>query len=178
MVTFEVVAKGTVTIPTASSSKNTVLKKAKNQTLATFTVKPSNGNEGINLENLVLNIDNGGIVDPEDYRVRVAGVDYSDDYSVVYTGTTEGNGTGGYYYLINEELPTAGLTVEIALKEALTGKVTAYVLEANSDTAENGYTGYTITGGSALKTFTATYASALVYITSQKNEGSYTAYTL
>jgi hypothetical protein len=73
MVTISVVAKGTVTIPTASSSKNTVLLKAKNQTLAKFVVKPSNNNEGLTLENLVLRVNNGtAIVDPEDYKVKVA----------------------------------------------------------------------------------------------------------
>jgi hypothetical protein len=72
MVTISVVAKGSVTIPTATSSKNTVLLKAKNQSLAKFVVKPSNGNEGLTLENLVLYVDNGGLVDPEDYKVKVA----------------------------------------------------------------------------------------------------------
>jgi hypothetical protein len=42
---MSVVEKGTVTIPTSSSSKNTVLRKAKNQVLASFVVKPSNSNE-------------------------------------------------------------------------------------------------------------------------------------
>jgi hypothetical protein len=73
MVTISVVAKGSVTIPTASSSKNTVLLKAKNQTLAKFVVKPSNNNEGLTLENLVLRVNNDtAIVDPEDYKVKVA----------------------------------------------------------------------------------------------------------
>ncbi len=160
----------TITIPTASSSKNTVLLKAKNQTLATFVVKPSG--YGLNLENLVLMFDNNGIMNPEDYRIRVAWVDYSDDYTPVYTDA--GITTGGYYYLINKELPTEGLTVEITLKEALTGTVTLNVLEANSDVTN--YDSYT--APIPVKIFTAKYASALVYLTSQTNEGSYTSYKL
>jgi hypothetical protein len=121
MVTLSVVAKGTVTIPTATSSKKTVLLKAKNQTLATFVVKPSNGNEGLDLENLVLYIENGAaLVNADDYKVKVDGVDYTDDYTPVYANVTDTTTTGGYYYLINEELPTDGLTVEITLNKELT----------------------------------------------------------
>jgi len=52
MVTINLTDKGSVTIPAASASKNTVLLKAKNSALATFTVKPSNNNEGLTLEDI------------------------------------------------------------------------------------------------------------------------------
>jgi hypothetical protein len=60
------------------------------------------------------------------------------------------------------------------LKDALTGTVTLNVLEANSDVTN--YDSYT--EPTPAKTFTTKYASALVYLTSQTNEGSYTSYKL
>jgi hypothetical protein len=60
------------------------------------------------------------------------------------------------------------------LKDALTGTVTANVVEANSDVTD--YDHYT--APTPAKTFTTKYASALVYLTSQTNEGSYTSYKL
>ena len=164
LTTIKVVAKGTVTIPTASSSKNTVLKKAKNQTLATFTVKPSNDNEGLELENLFLKVTAGAntLDADDDYEVKVGGDDYTSDCSEV-TGKP-----GIYECTVNEELPTKGLPVEVTLKDEIAWTVTLEVMGANLE----------VPSDSAIKTFTTKYASALVYLSSQKNEWSYTSYTL
>lgn len=50
---MKVVEKGSVTV-TAATSKDTLLLAKKNQVVAEFTVKPTNGAEGIYLENFVL----------------------------------------------------------------------------------------------------------------------------
>lgn len=79
---METKAKGSVTIPSTSDSK-TALLKAQNTTIAKFTIKPSNSNEGITLENMVLsgNID-GTALTSGDIRVKVAGVEQDDSTTV------------------------------------------------------------------------------------------------
>jgi hypothetical protein len=53
LVDMKVVEKGTFTIST-STSKNTALLKARGESIAQFTIKPSNNNEGLTLEDVVL----------------------------------------------------------------------------------------------------------------------------
>ena len=156
MVTISLVNKGSVTIPTASSSKSTVLLKAKNSTLATFVVKPSNNNEGLTLENIVFT---GTIATTpfsgDKIRVKVDGVEYDAEDD---TTTME--------YLINEDLPVDGLTVEVVLKQEVTGNVVLTVSNINDSTTFS------------KKTYTRSYADALVYITKQQNEWDFTKYTV
>jgi hypothetical protein len=52
-VELQIKAKGSVTIPADSKAKTAVLKKS-NAEVASFTIKPSKGNEGITLEEVVL----------------------------------------------------------------------------------------------------------------------------
>jgi hypothetical protein len=53
LVDIKVVEKGTFSI-TAANSKNTVLLKSRGTSIAQFTIKPSNNNEGMSLEDIVL----------------------------------------------------------------------------------------------------------------------------
>jgi hypothetical protein len=79
---METKAKGSVTIPSTSDSK-TALLKAQNTTIAKFTIKPSNSNEGITLENMVLsgNVNGSGLTS-DDIRVKVAGIEQDDATAV------------------------------------------------------------------------------------------------
>ena len=157
MVTINLVNKGSVTIPTSSSSKNTVLLKAKNATLATFTVKPSNNNEGLTLENIIFTgTIGGGAMKWDKIKVKVAGTEYD----------VEDETATDMEYVINEDLPTDGLTVEVILKNEATGSVELTVKNVNDATSFT------------TKTFTTKYASALVYIASQKDDWGVTTYTL
>jgi hypothetical protein len=71
-------SQGSVTIPATSTAKNALL-KAQNSTIAEFTIKPSNNNEGITLDELILTgtvgntVITGGML-----RVKVAGVEQDD----------------------------------------------------------------------------------------------------
>ena len=171
LVTIKVVEKGTVTIPTASSSKNDVILKAKNQKIAEFTVKPSNNNEGLDLENLLLRVtvgDDDVLAADDGYKVKVWKTDYSSDCDSL------DEEEGVYECIINDELPTAWLVVQVTLKKEQAGTVTLEVLAANIDTDEEEFK----LPESALRTYKAKYQSALVYIASQTNEGSYTSYEL
>jgi archaellum component FlaG (FlaF/FlaG flagellin family) len=58
--TIDIKEKGSVTIPSTSTDK-TALLKGQNVTVAEFTIKPSNNNEGITLDQLVISgtINNG-----------------------------------------------------------------------------------------------------------------------
>jgi hypothetical protein len=153
---MRIVGKGTVSVTNEKSSKNTVLLKARNTTLAEFTIKPSNNNEGLTLEDVVITgtIGNNPI-SGNDIKLKVDGVEY--DMDSVLDGT-------GIVYLINEELPTAGFPAEIVLKNETGGKVDINVVSINGSTQN--------------KKFSKSFADALVYIASQKNEGSYTQYRL
>jgi len=156
LVEMRIVGKGTVSVTNEKSSKNTVLLKARNTTLAEFTIKPSNNNEGLTLEDVVITgtIGNNPI-SGNDIKLKVDGVEY--DMDSVLDGT-------GIVYLINEELPTAGFPAEIVLKNETGGKVDINVVSINGSTQN--------------KKFSKSFADALVYIASQKNEGSYTQYRL
>jgi hypothetical protein len=56
----------------------------------------------------------------------------------------------------------------------MAGAVVLDVLAANVDTEDDNF----VIPVKALRTYTSKYQSALVYVKSQKNEGSYTSYTL
>jgi hypothetical protein len=120
---MEVKAKGSVTIPSNSEAK-TALLKGQNITIAKFTVKPSNGNEGITLEELVLSgtIDTGAGAAPIDMsklRVKVAGVELDDPETATGEVAAAGISTGDYVYSANEEIPSEGVIVEVILKDDL-----------------------------------------------------------
>jgi hypothetical protein len=135
-------SKGSVTIPATSTAKNALL-KAQNTTIAEFTIKPSNNNDGITLDDLVLsgNIGGTGFV-ASDLRVKVDGVEQDD--GVVY-------GTTGLKYSVNEEIPSAGLKVEVILKGEKAGKAVLNVAEVNGKSFTNTYSKYLV---ESLVTFT------------------------
>jgi hypothetical protein len=76
-----------------SSEKDTVLLKANNQTLAKFTVKPSNANdEDITLDTLSFAIESTPAITNTGIRVKIDGTEYDADSAFSYT--------------INEKIPT------------------------------------------------------------------------
>lgn len=91
-----------------------------------------------------------------DIRLKIDGVEYDADSE---------DGTG-IVYVINEDLPSAGFTAEVVLKSDLTGDVKLVVKNINDAKKFSE------------KTFTKSYADALVYIDLQKNEGDYTQFRL
>ena len=157
MVTINLVNKWSVVIPTASSSKNTVLLKAKNSTLASFVVKPSNNNEGLTLENIVFTGTIAGTPFSWDkIRVKVDGVEYD----------VENENSTTMEYVINTDLPVEGLVVDVVLKQEAVGNVELTVNNINDAATFS------------KKTYTRSYADALVSINSQVNNDSFTKYTL
>jgi len=118
--------------------------------LASFTVKPSNSQEGLSLEKLNLVLTAGGLYLDDVVRVKVDGVEY--DPQTADSATSD--------YLISEDIPSDGLDVVVTLKSEVAGDVSLAVT-ANE---------------SASKTFTKAYADALVYVDSQKDNGGTTTF--
>ena len=156
-VTMETKAKGSVTIPSTSDSK-TALLKAQNTTIAKFTIKPSNSNEGITLENMVLsgNVNGSGLTS-DDIRVKVAGIEQDDATAVSWAFTW-------LEYSINEELPKEGVVVEVILKKEQAGKVNLEVVAVNDKKFSNSYSKYLV--------------SSLVTFVSQEENAAYSEYKL
>jgi archaellum component FlaG (FlaF/FlaG flagellin family) len=88
MKTLKIKAKGSVTIPSTSTDK-TALLKAQNVTIAEFTVKPSNNNEGITLEDIAFKVTKNSnvLTGDSDIRVKIGGIEA--DFSG-YVATTPG----------------------------------------------------------------------------------------
>jgi hypothetical protein len=67
-------------------------------------------------------------------------------------------------YEPNENIPTAGLKVQVILKDEMTGSVDMNLVSVN--------------GKAQTRTFSKRYEEALVYVTAQDNKGDETVYTL
>ena len=159
LVDIKVVEKGTFSI-TNGSSKNTVLLKARGTSIAQFTIKPSNNNEGLTLEDIILtgyymSGATTGYFDEDTIRFELDGTEYKCD---------EPTNASGMLYYVNEELPSAGWKAEVFLEDEVAGEVVVEVAYAN--------------GLKQNKTFKKYFAEALAYITSQQNEDSFTQYFL
>ncbi len=152
---FKIVDKWTFNI-TDTKGKDTVLLKGRNTTIAEFTIKPSNNNDGMTLEDLVLTgTINDDPITSGDIRLKIDGVEYEAD--------EEQEGTG-IIYVVNEEVPAAGYKAEIVLKNEYTGDVVVKLAQVN--------------GKTSTKKYSKSFANALVYIDSQEDEWDYTQYTL
>ena len=156
LVDIKVVEKGTFSI-TNGATKDTVLLKKRGESIAQFTIKPTNSTEGLSLEDLILTWSywttptNFG---EDDIRLEIDGTEYT------LSDTT----TSGFLYDINEEIPAAGWKAEIFLEKEVSGPVTVTVAYAN--------------GLQQNKTFKKYFAEGLAYIASQQNEDSFTQYFL
>ena len=149
LMNIKIKAKGSVTIPSTTEAK-TALLKAANTTVAKFTIKPSNGNEGIMLEDFVLEATNWGTPIPStDLRVKVGGTEQDDD-SLTYS--------------VNEELPTEWLVVEVILKKETAGKIKITVKKVNDKDFNSVYEKYLV--------------ESLVTFVKQNEWSSSTEYTL
>ena len=147
LVTMKTKESGSTTI-SAGSSKNTVLLKAKNQTIAEFTVKPSNSSdEDLNLDSIELTFTWGSkTIGSGDIRVKVDWTEYDADTD---------NGDGVLTYLPNEVLPSDGLIVQVILKDEYKWSLDMTVSEVN--------------GKTQTRKFSKRYEEALVYIEDQKD---------
>ena len=151
LVEFETKESGSVTIP-AAKLKSTALLRSANSVVAEFTVKPSNSNEGIMFDNIVLT---GTQFNSGDFKVKIDGVEYFDP---------EAAGTSGWKYTVNEELPVEWVVVQVTAKKALTGKVTVDVVSVNGKLMGNTYSRF--------------FAESLVSFTKQDEGTSSTTYTV
>ena len=141
LVKFKTKESGSVKVDSATS-KNTVLLKARNQNIATFTVKPSNSSDDdLTLDTIVLEFSGDATVTADKIRVKVDGTEY--------------DATSGLTYEPNENIPTNGIKVEVILKDELTWAIEMSIKEIN--------------GKSQSKTFSKRYEEALVYIASQSD---------
>ena len=144
LVKFKTKESGSVKVE-AGTAKNTVLLKARNQNIAEFTVKPSNSADDVEISF------SGDAVTADQIRVKVDGTEY--------------DATSGLVYEPSENIPTAGLKVQVILKEDLTGDVVMNLVSIN--------------GKSQTRTFSKRFEEAIVYVTSQDNSaGDETKYVL
>lgn len=138
-------------------SKDSVLLRARHTELATFKIKPSNNKEGLTINTIRFTgkIRPTRYLNEEDIRLKLDG----NVYDGFYTGWN-------IVYFINHELPANGVVAEVTFEPDLVGEVELILMSINN--SSNFYQ----------KTFTKSYADALVYISSQRNEGDYTKYRL
>ena len=142
---------GSVVIPSWNEG-NTVKLRASGETIAYFIVKPSNGTEGIYLDDLTLTITADDEITANDIKVNI-GDDKNVDVEEWNTLT----------YKPNTELPKEGVVVEVILKGEASGEYEVAV---------------DVNNGSATETFNRKFVDALVKVTKQENKTSFTKYTL
>jgi len=140
LVKFKTKESGSVKVE-GGTSTNTVLLKARNQNIATFTVKPSNStDDDLTLDSLVLSF-SWDAISANQIRVKVDGTEY--------------DAVSGLRYEPNENIPTNWVKVEVILKDELTWAVDMSIESINEK--------------SQSKTFSKRYEDALVYIASQSD---------
>ena len=153
LISMETKAKGSVTVPSTTEAK-TALLRAQNTTIAKFTVKPSNGNEGITLEELVLSgtVDNGQI-NRSKLRVKVGWIELDDPAIATNTDAdaTANIEVGDFIFSANEEIPSEGLVVEVIYKDELSGEFEIDLKSVNKKKFTNTYSKYLV---DSLVTFT------------------------
>ena len=157
LVEMSIKVSGSTKIDT--TAKDTVLLKANNQTLAKFTVKPSNSNDdGITLDTLSFTATSGaaGTLSSGDIRVKIWGSEYDVDPDA----------GANLKYSPNEKIPTNWIEVEIILK-----KEHAWLYKISNININNA------TSPSA-KTFSKKFVDAIVNVTAQENKGDYTKFTV
>ena len=149
LVTFKTKASGSVKVE-AGTSKNTVLLKGRNKSIATFTIKPSNSSDDdLTLDSLEIEF-SGATITANDIRVKVDGTEY--------------DATSGLVYEPSENIPTAGLKVEVILKNEFTGAIEMKLVSVN--------------GKAQTRSFKKRYEDAIVYVQSQRKSWDTTYYTL
>lgn len=150
LVTIKTKESGSVKVD-AWTAKNTVLLKAKNQNIAEFVIKPSNSSdEDLTLDELVISF-SWDAVDADGIRVKIDGTEYDAE-------------AGTLKYEPNETIPSAGLKVQVVLKNEMTGDVVMNLVSVN--------------GKSQSRTFSKRYEEALVYIENQEDLWGSTKFTL
>ena len=149
LVTFKTKESGSVKVE-AGTSKNTVLLKGRNKSIATFTIKPSNSSDDdLTLDSLEIEF-SGATITADDIRVKVDGTEY--------------DATSGLTYEPSENIPTAGLKVEVILKNEFTGAIEMKLVSVN--------------GKAQTRSFKKRYEDAIVYVQSQRKSWDTTYYTL
>jgi len=139
-------SKGSVTIPSKAQDKTAVLKKT-NAEIATFTIKPSKNNDGITLEQLVLN----WYIEEDDIEIADIKVNAWTEKDVVWRVADEYDvdeaaniAAGDLIYDLNEEIPSEGLTVTVLLKKKQTGHVGINLKSVNGKKFTNVYSKYLV----------------------------------
>ena len=151
LVKFKTKESGSVKVE-AGTAKNTVLLKAKNQNIAEFMVKPSNStDEDLTLDSLKISFTWDATITANDIRVKIDGTEYDAN-------------AGTLTYELSENIPAAGLKVQVVLKNELTGDITM-----NLDS---------INGKTQSRTFSKRYEEALVYVEDQEDKWGTTVFTI
>ena len=153
MAKISVKSSGSVVIPASNKKGNTVVLRNSGETIAYFTVKPSNGNEGIYLDTLKLEIEgkvDGNDVAAKDLTVKVDGKKVDVD-----------NEKDGIVYKPNKELPSEWVVVEVILKGEGNGKFSV-----------------TATANDVSKVYNMEFVDAIVNVESQTNNWAFTTYSL
>ena len=149
LVTFKTKESGSTKVE-AGTSKNTVLLKGRNKSIATFTIKPSNSSDDdLTLDSFEISF-SGATITANDIRVKVDGTEY--------------DATNGLVYEPGENIPTKGLEVEVILKNEFTGAIEMNLVNVN--------------GKAQTRSFKKRYEDAIVYVEAQRKSWDTTYYTL
>ena len=139
LVEIEIKAKGSVTIPSDNQSK-TALLKASNVNVASFRVKPSNGNEWITLEELVLS----GNVELTGIKVN-AGTEKDVEWTIADADDASRNvAAGDFVYDLSEEIPADWLVIDVIYKNKEAKDVKIIVKSVNGKKFNNEYSKYLV----------------------------------
>jgi len=146
--TIDIKEKGSVTIPSTSTDK-TALLKGQNVTVAEFTIKPSNNNEGITLDQLVISgtINNGTTTTWIAYnklRVKVWGIELDDPTSATGYDASANIFTGDLVYESTEEIPSSWIKVQILYKDDDAWQVSIELHSVNGKKFTNVYSKYLV----------------------------------
>ena len=151
---IKIKGKGGVSVE-KTASKNTIVLKKANSELAVFTVSPSNNNEDVMIEDIVLSVQNlsgWAYLTWKDIRVKFDGVEQ-------YEPTESWN---KLTYSINETI-NGKVTVSIALKSEQAGKFEAKV--------------YSINDNKTVRTYNKYFVPAVVLLTKQEDLDGTTKFT-
>ena len=156
---MSIVEKGSVTVSN-DAVKNTALRKAAQQTLAEFTVKPSNGASDVDFDSIAFTITGGDFTDFTEYDVTLS-INNSEENADVTVTPTSINVTANPFVTLD----SAGVNVKVVLEKEVAGNIEL--------------TGLTLNGTAQNKKFSKYFVESLVSFDSLVEENAgYTEYKL
>ena len=146
---IKIKGKGGITVE-KSATKNTLRLKRANADLATFNISPSNGDDDVLVEDLIIlvkDVDNDTVLSGDSVRVKVDGVEQ-------YDWSRTWNNHEDLLYDVSETI-NGKVEVSIALKKDLPGNYRVTVKKINENTTE--------------RIYNKKFVSAVVTLTEQKD---------